>query len=95
MRSVRAAIAASTTSGAEIGEVGAVVLADADEVDADAVGEHALLDDVADDLGVADVAPSSVLVTSPKVSMPNSTGAVMGASRSIANDLCIRMNASP
>ena len=50
MRSVRAAMAASTISGARDREVGAVVLADAEEVDADLVGEHGLVDDVADDL---------------------------------------------
>ena len=52
IRSVRAAIAASTTSGAETAKSVAVVLADAEEVDADLIGEHALLDDVADDLGL-------------------------------------------
>src|SRR5688572_28468227 len=38
--------------GRRDGEVGAVVLADADEVDAQLVGEHGLVDDVAKDLGV-------------------------------------------
>ena len=32
------------------GEIGAVMLADAEEVDAELVGEHGLLDHVADDL---------------------------------------------
>ena len=38
--------------GRRDGEVGAVVLADADEVDAQLVGEDGLVDDVADDLGL-------------------------------------------
>ena len=50
-------MAASTTSGEEIGEIGAVVLADAEEVDAELVGEHRLVDDIADDLGVRQQAP--------------------------------------
>ena len=50
MRSVRLAIAGSTTSGARDREVGAVVLADAEEVEAEVVGEHRLLDHIADHL---------------------------------------------
>ena len=55
------------------GEIGAVMLADADEVDADLVGEHCLLDDVADDLRMRQEAcRRRAAVTSPKVSRPNS-----------------------
>jgi hypothetical protein len=43
--------------GRRDGEVGAVVLADADEVDAQLVGEDGLLDDVADDLRVRERPP--------------------------------------
>ena len=50
MRLVRLAIAASTISGEETAKSGAVMLAEADEIDADLVGEHGLLDEVADDL---------------------------------------------
>ncbi len=42
MRLVRPAIAASTISGDETGEIRAVMLADADEIDADLVGQHRL-----------------------------------------------------
>ena len=42
IRSVRPAMAASTTSGADDREVVAVVLADAEEVEAELVGEHGL-----------------------------------------------------
>ena len=52
MRLVREAIAASTTSGAEIGEVGAMVLADAEGVEAELVRQHRLVDDLAQDPGV-------------------------------------------
>jgi hypothetical protein len=48
MRLVRAAIAARTTSGA----VGAVMLADAEGVQPDLVGEHGLLDHLAQHPGV-------------------------------------------
>ena len=52
MRVVRAAIAPSTTSAGRQREVVGVVLADPEEVHADLVGEDALLDEVADRLGV-------------------------------------------
>ena len=52
MRLVRAAMAASSDLGGADGEVGAVVLADAEEVDADLVGQHGLGDDVAEDVRV-------------------------------------------
>ena len=52
MRSVRPAMAARSDLGRADGEVGAVVLADADEVDADLVGQLGFGDDVAEDLGV-------------------------------------------
>ena len=42
------------------GEVGAVVLADAEEVDAQLVGQHGLVDDVADDLRLRQRAPVGV-----------------------------------
>ena len=48
------------------------MLADAEGVDADLVGQHALVDDVADDLGVGQRLPSGPIVTSPNVSSPNS-----------------------
>ncbi len=54
---VRPAIADRTDLGRGYGEIGAVVLADAEEVDADLVGEHRLVDDVADHLGVRQQAP--------------------------------------
>ena len=47
MRSVRAATAASTTAGRRDREVGAVVLADAEHVEADLVGQLDLLQQVA------------------------------------------------
>ena len=47
MRLVRSAAAARTTAGRGDGEVGAVVLADAEDVEADLVGELDLLDEVA------------------------------------------------
>ena len=47
MRSVRAAIAASATAGAETEKVGAVVLADGEHVEAELVGELRLLEQVA------------------------------------------------
>ena len=47
MRFVRAAMAASAISGAEIGEIGAMMFAQADEIDAELVGERGFLDDVA------------------------------------------------
>ena len=50
MREVRAAMPASTVSGVEIAILGAVVLAERDDVDAELVGEHRLLDDLADRL---------------------------------------------
>ena len=50
MRCVRPAIAASTISGADTAKSAPVVLADAEGVDAERVGEDALLDHVADDL---------------------------------------------
>jgi hypothetical protein len=64
-------------------EVGAMVLADAEEIDADLVGQHALGDDVADDLphGTAS-APSGPVVTSPKVSSPSSRSLMRGSYRS-------------
>ena len=52
MRDVRPAIAASTTSGAEIAKSAPMMLADAEERQADLVGEHRLLDDVAQHLRV-------------------------------------------
>ena len=52
MRSVRPAIAPSTTSGAETANSCAVVLADAEEVEAEPVGEHRLLDHVPQHLRV-------------------------------------------
>ncbi len=52
IRVVRLAIAASTVLGRRHREVGPVVLAHAEKVDAQPVGQHRLLDDVADDLGV-------------------------------------------
>ena len=51
IRWVRPAMAASTTSGDDDGEVVPVVLAHADEVDTDLVGQHRFFDDVADHLG--------------------------------------------
>jgi len=48
MRFVRPAMAASTISGDEIAKSPRVVFAEPDEVDAEFVGEHRLVDDVAD-----------------------------------------------
>ena len=58
-RGASPAIAARTTSGAEIGEVRAVVLADAEAVQADLVGQHRLVDDVAEDLGLRELGEPS------------------------------------
>ncbi len=59
-------------------EVGAVMFADADEIDAGLIGQHRFVDQIADDLRPRAAAghrrPS---VTSPKVSRPSSIGAVM------------------
>ena len=52
IRSVRRGDGGEHDLGGADGEVGAVVLADADEVDAELVGELGLGDDVAEDLGV-------------------------------------------
>ena len=76
MRDVRAAAAASTTAGADHHEVGPVVLAHAEHVEARLVGEDDLLDEVAQPL----VAGSSVPVagsgaSSPKLYRPISNGA--------------------
>ena len=61
MRLVRPAIAASTISGDAHGEVGAVVLADADGIDADFIGEDRLIDEIADHLrGVKRLAVGAV-----------------------------------
>ena len=51
------------------------MLADAEEVDADLIGKDALLDDIADRLGVR-VGPSPCpwLVRSPNVSSPRTSG---------------------
>ena len=54
---MRAAAAASTTAGAEHDEVGPVVLADAEHVEPDLVGELDLLDQVAQPLLRADHVP--------------------------------------
>ncbi len=51
MRSVRCAAAASTTAGAETA-IWTVVLADAEDVEADLVGELGFGNDVAEDVGV-------------------------------------------
>ena len=61
MRVVRAAIGAEHDVGGGHREVVGVVLADAEEVDADLVGEHALLDDAADRLRVGE-RPAAVVV---------------------------------
>jgi hypothetical protein len=50
------------------------VLADAEVVDADLVGEDALLHHVPDGLGVGERAAVGVVVRSPNVSRPNSRG---------------------
>ncbi len=50
IRLVRAGDRGEHDFGRRDGEVGAVVLADADEIDAELVGEHGLADHVADDL---------------------------------------------
>ena len=47
---MRAAAAASTTAGDDDGEVGAVVLADAEDVEPDLVGQLDLLEQVAQPL---------------------------------------------
>ena len=49
------------------------MLADAEAVDADLVGEHGFRDDVAQRLGLRDQLPSAPTVTSPKVSRPSVT----------------------
>ena len=54
IREVWPAIAARTTSGALIAKSGAVVLADAEEVEPDLVGEDRLRDHLPDRLGVPD-----------------------------------------
>ena len=73
MRSVRAGDRGEHDLGRRDREVVAVVLADAEEVEAELVGEHGLVDDVADDLRRAAAAcPSAPTVTSPKVSSPSS-----------------------
>ena len=73
MRSVRPAIAAEHDLGRRDRELVAVVLADAEEVEAEPVGEHRLLDDVAQHLRVRAAARRRrPAVTSPKVSSPNS-----------------------
>ena len=54
IRSVRPAIAARTTWPAESMNLGAVVLADVERVDPDRLGQHRLLDGVADDLVAAE-----------------------------------------
>ena len=53
-REVRAAIAARTVSGRRDRVLGAVVLAERDDVDADLVGQDGLLDDLPDRGGVRD-----------------------------------------
>ena len=52
MRLVRPGDRREHDVGSGYGEVRPVMLADADDIDADFVGEHRLLDDVADDLRV-------------------------------------------
>jgi hypothetical protein len=51
-----------------------VVLADAEEVDPDLVGEDSLLDDVPDRPGVGVQRPSLSWVRSPNVSKPRTSG---------------------
>jgi hypothetical protein len=58
-----------------------VVLADAEDVEAEAVRELGFGDDVAEDLGVEEGAPSGERVTSPKVSRPSSRGVEKGIAR--------------
>ena len=68
IRSVRAAAAAEHDGGRRDREVGPVVLADAEHVEADLVGELDLLDQVAQPLGGADrAARRRVGVSSAKV----------------------------
>ena len=55
-----------------IHELRAVVLADVERVDPDGLGEHRLLDGVADHLVAADRAPGASTVTGMNVSRPNS-----------------------
>ena len=57
-------------------EVGAVVLADAEEVDPDPVGEHGLVDHVADHLGVRDVSPAAIDLDVTEGVEASSTGGV-------------------
>ena len=73
IRFVRPAMAASTMSGLGHRKVGAVMLADAKRVDADLVSQHALFDDVANDVGMGYAGwASGPVVMSPKVSKPSS-----------------------
>ncbi len=71
MRLVRTAIAASTTSGVEIGEVRAMVFADTERVEADLIGEHRFFDDVAQHLRLRQRLAVGRQVTSPNVSTPS------------------------
>ena len=58
------------------GEIVAMVFADADEIDADLIGQHAFLDDVAQHLACDSSLPFLSTVTSPNVSSPISILAV-------------------
>ena len=52
IRLVRAGDRRQHDVGRRYGEIGPVMLADAESIDADGIGEHAFFDHVADDLGV-------------------------------------------
>ena len=68
-------------------EVVAVVLADAEEVEPDPIGQDALGDDVADDLRLRKQdAPRRRRVTSPKVCRPSSRVVALTCERSLVGD---------
>ena len=60
IRSVLPAMAASTTSGADTEKSGAMMLANAERVDADLVGQHAFSNDIAQRLGLRHRTPVAV-----------------------------------
>ena len=57
MRVDLAAMAARTTSGADDGEVFSVMLANAEEVESDLIGERALVDDLTERCGLRQLLP--------------------------------------
>ena len=58
-------------------KIGAVMLADANEMDAEFVRQHGFVDHVAQHLTIREPLPIEAVVMSPNVSRPSSIGAAM------------------